>query len=181
MNARLADVTIGVMGSGTDEHDELARGVGALLAELGVNLLTGGGRGVMTAVSRAFTHARRERGICIGIIPCLSQRDRARPKDGYPNEFVELAISTHLPHSGTQGKDDLSRNHINVLSCAALVALPGADGTAAEVALAVDYQKPVIAYSIDAALVEHFSASVRRVARLDEVREFLCQHIERAV
>ena len=33
MNAQLADVTIGVVGSGTDEHDELARGVGALLAE----------------------------------------------------------------------------------------------------------------------------------------------------
>jgi uncharacterized protein (TIGR00725 family) len=179
MNARLADVTIGVLGSGTDEHDGLARDVGILLAELSVNLLTGGGRGVMRAVSRAFTQAQRERGICIGIIPCLSERERARPKDGYPNEFVELAIYTHLPHSGTRGKDDLSRNHINVLSSAALVALPGGDGTASEVALAVEYQKPVIAYSWDAKLVEHFPMSVTRAARLDEVRDFLCQHIRR--
>ena len=91
---------------------------------------------------------------------------------------MELAIYTHLPHSGTRGTDDLSRNHINVLSCAALVALPGEDGTASEVALALAYQKPVIAYSTDAALVDHFPVSVTHVTRLEEVRQFLCRHLE---
>src|SRR5712692_4506936 len=67
----LADRTVGVIGSGIDEHDDLARPVGRLLATLGVNLLTGGGQGVMNAVSRAFTQSRRSRGICIGIIPCV--------------------------------------------------------------------------------------------------------------
>lgn len=177
MNAVLSETTVGVMGSGVNEHEELARGVGALLAELGVNLLTGGGRGVMRSVSRAFTEAPRRRGISIGIIPCESARERGRPKDGYPNEFVELAIYTHLPHSGTQGKDDLSRNHINVLSCVAVIALPGADGTATEVSLALDYTKPVIAYSPDPVLVQHFPPAVRRVATLDGVREFLSEHV----
>ncbi len=37
---RLSDRTVGVIGSGRDEHDDLAREVGTLLAALGVNLLT---------------------------------------------------------------------------------------------------------------------------------------------
>src|SRR5919109_2725604 len=95
----LSHQTVGVMGSGTFEHDALAREVGELLARLAVNLLTGGGRGVMTSVSRAFVQARRGAGVCIGVIPCFSEADRSRPKDGYPNRFVELVICTHLPHS----------------------------------------------------------------------------------
>src|SRR5262247_2430350 len=154
--ATAAKQTVGVIGSGTFEHEAYARAVGELLAELGVNLLTGGGRGVMTAVSRAFSRRPRTRGICIGIIPCESEADRARPKAGYPNEFVELAIHTHLPYSGTEGTHDLSRNHINVLSCAAIVALPGEAGTASEIELAIRYGKPVIAYSTNPTLVEHF-------------------------
>jgi uncharacterized protein (TIGR00725 family) len=173
MPSLLSNQTVGVIGSGTFEHGEYARAVGELLADLGVNLLTGGGRGVMTAVSRAFTQRRRTRGICIGIIPCESEADRATPKAGYPNEFVELAIQTHLPYSGAEGTHDLSRNHINVLSCGAIVALPGEAGTASEIVLALRYGKPVIAYSPNPALVEHFPQSVRRARTIDEVKDFL--------
>jgi uncharacterized protein (TIGR00725 family) len=173
----LAETTVGVIGSGVEEHDDLARGVGEVLAELGVNLLTGGGRGVMRSVSRAFTRARRTRGLSIGIIPCLSERERGRPKPGYPNEFVELAIYTHLPHSGPRGRDDLSRNHINVLSSVAIVALPGAEGTASEVELALAYGKPIIAFAPDAAAVRRWPATVPRAARLDAVRTFLARHV----
>ena len=175
----LAKHTFGVMGSGTDEHDALGREIGELLARLGVNLLTGGGRGVMTSVSRAFVQAPRKRGICIGVIPCFSESERARPKDGYPNEYVELAIYTHLPHSGPRGKEDLSRNHINVLSSAGIIALPGEQGTATEVSLAVDYNKPVIAYSPQKHLVDHFPKSVARATTLREVEEFLARHLSR--
>lgn len=164
------------MGSGTNEHDDLARAVGKLLAELGVNLLTGGGGGVMTSVSRAFVRAPRRRGVCIGIIPCHSETERHRPKDGYPNEFVELPIYTHLPHSGERGEEDLSRNHINVLSCAAVIALPGEHGTATEVSLAVEYEKPVIVYSLDATLVTRFPAAVPRVTTIADVKAFVQQH-----
>jgi len=173
MPGALAMRTVGVIGSGSFEHEEYARAVGETLADLGVNLLTGGGRGVMTSVSRAFTQRPGKRGICIGIIPCESETDRARPKAGYPNEFVELAIHTHLPYSGSEGMHDLSRNHINVLSCAAIVALPGEAGTVSEIALAIRYGKPVIAYSPNPALVEHFPRSVRRAATIDEVKDFL--------
>jgi uncharacterized protein (TIGR00725 family) len=179
MNVVLADKTVGVLGSGTDEHEELASGVGELLAQLGVNLLTGGGRGVMRAVSRAFTRSERARGICIGVIPCFSERERGRPKDGYPNEFVELAIYTHLPHSGERGQEDLSRNHINVLTCSALIALPGGPGTSAEVSLAAGYGKPVIVYSPVATPVQDSPQSVLHATSLDRIRQFLAEHVGR--
>jgi uncharacterized protein (TIGR00725 family) len=177
MDAIVASQTVGVMGSGTDEHDALAREIGALIASFGVNLLTGGGRGVMTSVSRAFVQASRGRGICIGVIPCFSESERSRPKDGYPNPYVELSIYTHLPYSGPRGKDNLSRNHINILSSVAIIALPGEQGTASEVSMAVDYNKPVIAYSPQKQLVEHFSNAVPRATKLREVEEFLSGHV----
>jgi len=158
----LAEVTIGVMGSGTDEHDALASEVGVLLAELEVNLLTGAGGGVMRSVSRAFTHAPRRRGICIGIVPC-DKNDRAAAKDGYPNEFIELAIRTHLPYSRTH---DLSRNHINVLTSRAVIALPGGEGTEGEVELAVRYGRAVMAYGAQ-------YPGVKRAANVAELRSFL--------
>ena len=176
MIAVLAKHTVGVMGSGTTEHDECAA-LGQLLAELSVNLLTGGGGGVMRAVGRSFVEHRIDGGISIGVIPCASETDRLTPMPGYPNEFVELAIYTHLPYSGQQGTDDLSRNHINVLSSAAVVALPGGAGTASEVILALRYSKPVIAYSRLTSNVQHFPASVRRVDNIDDVRQFLLEHV----
>jgi uncharacterized protein (TIGR00725 family) len=173
MHVTLANRTVGVIGSGTAEHESLARPVGELLSDLGVNLLTGGGGGVMRAVSRAFTQPTSRRGICIGIIPCASERDRGTPRAGYPNEFVELPVYTHLPYSGKQGTDDLSRNHINVLSCAAIVALPGDAGTVSELLLALRYGKPVVAYSPDPKLVRHFPEAIHRFGTIDEVERFL--------
>jgi uncharacterized protein (TIGR00725 family) len=177
MDRIVRNQTVGVIGSGTNEHDTLGRDVGELLARLGVNLLTGGGRGVMTSVSRAFVQASGNRGVCIGIIPCFSESERSRPKDGYPNQYVELAIYTHLPHSGPRGKEDLSRNHINILSSVAVIALPGEHGTASEVSLAIDYKRPVIAYSREKHLVELFPESVPRATTLREVEEFLGRHL----
>jgi uncharacterized protein (TIGR00725 family) len=175
VTAILASRTVGVLGSGSDEHPELAEKVGALLARLGVNLLTGAGRGVMTSVSRAFTRAPRTSGICIGIVPC-SPGDPTRPKKGYPNEFVELPIFTHLPKSGDEGTSALSRNHINVLSSCVLVALPGGAGTASEVELAVRYGKPVVVYSPDKGA---FPADAPRAETIQEVEDFLRPFLER--
>ncbi len=171
--ASVAKVTIGVMGSGSEEHEALAAHVGKLLARLQVNLLTGAGGGVMTSVSRAFVEAKPETGISIGIVPCAGIDHRAERKPGYPNELVQLAIDTHLPYSGSRGKDDLSRNHINVLSSAAIVALPGGDGTVSEVELALKYRKPIVAFCADPSQVASFPTEVRRLTRIGEVEAFL--------
>lgn len=168
------------MGSGAESHLSLAEGLGRLLAHLEVNLLTGGGGGVMEAASRAFVGARRGRGICIGVIPC-SDADPGTPRDGYPNRFVELPIYTHLPYSGVRGSDQLSRNHINVLSCDAIVALPGGSGTASEVSLAIKYRKPVVVFSPDSVLVEHFAKEALRATTLDDVVRFLALRLQRDV
>ncbi len=84
MAGTLAKLTVGVMGSGASAHGEDARAVGELLADLGVNLLTGGGGGVMREVSRAYVRSPRRQGICIGIIPCASEADRAKPQARLP-------------------------------------------------------------------------------------------------
>lgn len=178
MNCVLADKTIAVIGSGVERHESLADAVGQLLARFEVNLLTGGGGGVMESVSRAFIGSRRGRGICIGIIPC-SDWDTSIPRRGYPNEFVELPIYTHLPYSGDRGTEKLSRNHINVLSGDAIVALPGGAGTTSEVLLAVRYRKPIIVFSGEEGVVAHFPKDAPRAETLEDVARFLEHHLRR--
>ncbi len=137
---------VGVMGSGTDPHLDKANVVGALLAALDVHLLTGAGRGVMTSVSRAFAEAPERKGLILGILPAQPGDDSCKPPSGYPNPWVEIPIRTHLPLSGERGQEALSRNHINVLSPDVIVVLPGAAGTASEAALALRYQRPIVAF-----------------------------------
>lgn len=170
----LARWTVGVIGSGTHPHEALANDVGALLAKRGVNLLTGAGRGVMAAVSRAFTATPRREGICIGIVPSRAEATPTMPKDGYPNPFVELPIYTHLP-GGALGTDRSSRNHINVLSSDAIIALPGESGTESEVTLALAYARPLIAYAPDPRLVARFPEVVERASTAERLDAFLDQ------
>lgn len=136
---------VGVMGSGTQAHAQRATRLGACLAREGVHLLTGGGGGVMAAVSEGFCSVQPRRGLCIAVLPAASV-DRASPPQGYPNAFVELAIRTHLHLRGEHGGEALSRNHINVLSSDAIVLLGGGAGTLSEAELAVRYRRPVVAH-----------------------------------
>lgn len=133
---------VGVMGSGSSEPP-LAEPLGAALAALDVHLLTGGGRGAMAAVSRGFASVQDRRGRILGVLPGVGEPPR--PRDGYPNPWVEIPIRTHLPLSGEQGEDPMSRNSINALTSDVLIALPGGPGTASEVRLAVRFRKPIAA------------------------------------
>ena len=169
----VSQYTIGVMGSGSDTHNEIAAQVGEVLASLEVNLLTGAGGGVMTSVSRAFTAAPRKRGICIGIVPCCDEDHRHVAKNGYPNPYIELPIYTHLPYSADRGQHDLSRNHINILSSTAIIALPGGEGTRSEVELAVKYEKPVIAFASDETQLKTYHHAVKKITDIADVKKFL--------
>jgi uncharacterized protein (TIGR00725 family) len=140
-HARLASTTVGVMGSGSDPHPHLSEPLGRLLARLGVNLLTGGGSGVMEAVAEAFVRSRPHRGISIGVLPSGRSDTRITPP-GYPNPYVQLVVATHLPDRGRKGHLPSSRNHLNVLSSDAIVALPGSYGTQSELHLTRQYDKP---------------------------------------
>lgn len=163
---------VGVIGSGSEEHLDAAEAVGSLLARLGVHLLTGGGRGVMTAVSRAFAATTPRSGLVIGVLPCR-EGDPTQPRDGYPNPWVEIAIPTHLPLSGERGTEPMSRNHINVLASDALVVLPGGPGTASEVELAVRYNKPILAFLESRDQVPGLPSSVPVIRDIAEVEHFL--------
>jgi uncharacterized protein (TIGR00725 family) len=120
----------------------LSESIGRLFAEMGFHLLTGGGRGVMADASRGFTSVPNRAGLALGIIPRSATGDEE--KEGYPNPWVELPIHTHLAgRLGPDGED--SRNPINVLTAWRIIALPGSEGTQAEIRLAVRYRRPVLA------------------------------------
>lgn len=169
-----------VIGSGRTADPHCAE-VGRLIAALGCDLLTGGGRGVMEAVSRAFFETTPRQGLVVGVLPgevnpltALEGRQSGAVEyevpEGYPNAWVELAIYTHLPDSGEDGTLRSSRNHLNILTADAVVALPGREGTTAEMWLAVQYGVPIIAFG------EHHEdvpRGIRRAASLEDVRDFL--------
>ena len=138
----------------------------------------------MEAVSRAFFETAPRAGIVIGVIPAtveplaaLERRDASQAAyelpEGYPNPWVELAIYTHLPDSGQEGTLRSSRNHINVLSADAIVALPGEDGTESEMWLAVQYGVPIVAFGTHRAL----PGGIVHARTLQDVRAFLRNHV----
>jgi uncharacterized protein (TIGR00725 family) len=139
---RLPVVT--VIGSGDPDHGNpaLAQAVGRLVAEMGFHLLTGGGLGVMRDACRGFVSVAGRKGVSLGVIPRSADGDEAKP--GYPNPWVEIPVLTHLAgRLGPEGAD--SRNAINILSAWKILALPGGDGTRAEIRLALRYGKPLLA------------------------------------
>ena len=155
---------IGVMGSGSVPHAELAAPLGRLIANLGAHLLTGGGSGVMSAVAEAFVAADDRAGLSLGILP--GDWDCGQAPDGYPNPWVELVVRTHLPGQGEDGEGRGSRNAINVLSADRLVILPGGYGTRSEAHLAVRYRKPAISFGAS-------YAEIPEAKSLAEVEAFL--------
>lgn len=139
---------IGVIGSGSRAYAELSRPLGSWIARAGFHLLNGGGGGVMQAVAEGFQETDNRAGLVIGVLPAKSScdtpefRKQHRAPEGYPNPFIDIPLHTHLPFSGNLGKETASRNHIVVLSADFIVALPGSEGTASEIQLALEYGKP---------------------------------------
>lgn len=129
--------TVAVIGSGSDRHEELALPLGRMLAGFNVDLVCGGGAGVMEAVAEGFVAVTPRAGRSIGILP-------AGPPPGYPNRFIEIAVATHLSARGEAGTSMESRNHVVVLSADVVVALPGGAGTASERELAGRYGRPLL-------------------------------------
>ena len=137
---------VGVMGSSVEPHAERAREVGRWIAAAGYHLLTGGGAGVMGAVTEAFAGVEGRLGAALGIVPCAAGDRDAAPLPGYPNRWVEIPIYTHLDVGGDPGDAPSSRNHVNVLTSTVVIFLPGSVGTASEARLALRYGRPGVAY-----------------------------------
>src|SRR5262249_4700215 len=132
--------------------------------------------GVMQTVSKAFVEAPGRKGLVIGIIPCAAENS-PDPKKGYPNDWVEIPIVTHLHLSGEQGVKPLSRNHIVALSSAVIIAMPGGPGTASEVRLALKYRRPVIAYLKEPAEIAGLPDGIRVEPDLDKIKAFVSEEL----
>ncbi len=166
---------VGVIGSGVREHADRAEPLGRWLAVQGVHLLTGGGKGVMESVSRAFVETPGRRGLVIGILP--SDDSGSKPRDGYPNSWVEIPIVTHLPLSGAQGENPMSRNSISILSADVIVALPGGDGTASEIRLAVRHGRPLIAFVASREEIPRLPEEVESSDRIEVIQRFVSRSL----
>ena len=143
---------VAVVGDGANSYRDRSSMLGEWIAQSGYHLLTGGGGGVMAAVTESFVASVGREGMAVGIIPgSVTARQRSliyRTKgSAYPNHSVEIAVFTHLP--GEDPESERSRNHINVLSADLVVGLPGGAGTHAEIQLAKKYGKPVLLFLIE--------------------------------
>ena len=167
---------VGVMGSGTERWDDFAGPLGTWLAGQGCHLLTGGGGGVMSAVSEAFAEVERRGGSVIGVLPGQPDGAGCETPPGYPNDWVEVAIRTHLPLRGSEGGEPMSRNHVNVLTADLLIVLPGNEGTQSEVVLAERYGRPVILFGPTEAFAA-FPADVERTGSIARIHEFVRTHL----
>jgi uncharacterized protein (TIGR00725 family) len=164
---------IGVLGQGTPisaGRAQLARQVGAMVARLGAHLLTGGGYGVMAAAAEGFTEREPRRGLSLGIVP----RDPDGPLDRvnhdvegrpYPNPFIEIAIITPLPPRAVDWLTVPARNHINIFTADALIALPGSTGTRNELDMAATYRGE-----------RDVSPAQRRTVLIGPAAEFSAEH-----
>ena len=117
---------VAVVGGGvcSDAEAELAREVGARLAEAGIGVVCGGGGGVMAA---ACEGARRAGGLTIGILPGNSRTEA--------NPWVDIALPTGLGEA---------RNTLVVRCARAVIAIGGEFGTLSEIAFALKLGIPVI-------------------------------------
>jgi predicted Rossmann-fold nucleotide-binding protein len=170
---------VGVMGSGVEGQEDLALPLGRWIAEAGYHLLTGGGGGVMASVTRGFVSVSPRAGVAVGVLPggtpvADGRRTHLAPV-GYPNASVEIAIRTHLPRSGAEGKDPMSRNHVNVLTSDVVVCLPGGSGTLTEIELALEYGRPIVLFDPEDRMAEAVRAlaGLPRARSLPEVRAFV--------
>lgn len=106
------------------EACEAAERIGAMLARLGITLITGGRTGVMEAAGRGACEAG---GTVVGILPSTDKADA--------NPWCDIVIPTGLGHA---------RNVLTVLSGDFLIVLGGAAGTLSEICFAWIHGKPIL-------------------------------------
>lgn len=122
--ARRPQATVAGDSDAPPEVCRVAEDVGALLARLGIVVVTGGGGGAMEAACRG---ARRAGGIAVGLLPGESAAEA--------NAWCDVVVPTGLGHA---------RNVLNVLAGDFLVSLGASAGTLSEICLAWIHGKTVL-------------------------------------
>jgi uncharacterized protein (TIGR00725 family) len=128
MPRRLNLSVIGSYSANETEH-RLAHELGRGLANRELNVVSGGQEGVMLSLCKAV-HAHRSAGpeaaYIVGILPGSDFGDA--------NPYLDLAVPVGAPHL---------QNAIVPLAADIVVAIGGAAGTLAELALAWQFKKPI--------------------------------------
>lgn len=177
MNKRLT--RIGVIGSGSQSYSEFSNPLGRWLAEQGYDLINGGGGGVMKEVAKAFSAVKNRQGLVLGVLPAEKSYDSAglrksyQSPQGYPNDFIDIPIRTHLHLSGNQGKKIASRNHIIVLNADIVVGLPGGPGTCSEIELSIEYGKPLVLLNLNGVWDKYKKLGAKLVQDSSGVKSFI--------
>ena len=161
------------MGSGKNSWKKFTIPLAQWIAQQNYHLLTGSGTGVMTSASEAFCKVENRQGLCIGIVPTETNKELGFvPKQNYPNPWVEICITTPLATFDGNEPNQISRNHICVLSSDVIVALPGSKGTQNEVNLAIRFQKNIILFGPEKAMRD-FPQTIKRTESIEEVQDFI--------
>ena len=174
---------IGVMGSHQEAHADRAVPLGEWIAREGYHLLTGAGGGVMETVSRAFAEVGDRTGSVIGVVPTVAQSSSSTrvPESGYPNQWVEIPIVTHLGTGGPHGDAPTSRNHLNVLTSNVVVLLPGGEGTASEARLALRYRTPCVGFLLNRGEIPSLPPDIQIESSLEGVADFVKSSLQSPV
>jgi uncharacterized protein (TIGR00725 family) len=139
---RVRETVIGIMGPGKGTSQEvlvLAQQLGALVAQNGWTLLTGGRpEGVMEAASKG---AKLHGGRTVGVLP-YREYDAAKV-----SAYVDLPILTGMGEA---------RNFVNVLTSQVVLVCGMGSGTASEAALAIKANRPVVLVAPDRTTAEFF-------------------------
>lgn len=119
------------------ESLKIAQEVGALIAQRGAILITGGLGGVMQAASQG---AKDAEGLVIGILPTGDKQSA--------NPYVDISIVTGMGEA---------RNIIIARTCECAIAIDGKYGTLSEIAYCLMFNVPVIGintWELDAPIIE---------------------------
>ena len=124
-------LNLSVLGSysANDAEHKLAHELGLGLADMGLNIISGGQEGVMLSLCKAIYEHRSngyDSAYIVGILPFGSFDDA--------NQYLDLAVPVGAPHL---------QNAIVPLSADIVVTVGGAAGTLGELALAWQFKKPI--------------------------------------
>jgi uncharacterized protein (TIGR00725 family) len=116
---------VGIIGprAATDEQLRTAESIASALAGAGAALLCGGKGGVMEAAARG---ARNANGLVVGLLPEEDARQA--------NRYLSVALPTGL---------GITRNALIARASLCLIAVGGGLGTLSEIALGLQWGKPV--------------------------------------
>ncbi|MFH0860553.1 MAG: TIGR00725 family protein [Candidatus Altiarchaeota archaeon] len=144
---------IGVIGSDGEIPNkvrEAAETVGSDIAKNGCVLVCGGRGGVMEAACRG---AKGAGGLTVGILPSADKNDA--------NKYVDIVLPTGMGYA---------RNALVVSSSDAVIAIHGGKGTLSEIALALNYNRPVVLVDGTGGVTDTVDGTLKGISQVNRAR-----------